>query len=97
MFYFEIYEPRLAREAARQQINPPALRIRVLDHATGEERADSGPMDAADWIQAGRPVIPIALTFPVANMPAGSYTLEVRVAREGEQDAIARSADFEVK
>ena len=96
MFYFEVYEPRLAQAAAGQPVKPPALRIRVLDRATGEEKADSGPMDAADWMQAGNPVIPIALTFPVANMPPGSYTLEVRVAREGEQDAMARRADFEV-
>jgi VWFA-related protein len=97
MFYFEIYEPRLAQGAPGQPIKPPALRIRVLDRATGEEQADSGPMDAADWMQAGNPVIPIALTFPVASLPAGSYTLEVQVTREGELDAMARRADFAVK
>jgi VWFA-related protein len=79
MFYFEIYEPRLALAAAGQPIRPPSIRIRVLDRATGEEKADSGPMDAADWMQAGNPVIPIALTFPVSNLVSGSYTLEVRV------------------
>ena len=39
----------------------------------------------------------IALTFPVSNLAAGSYTLEVRVTHDNGQDAVVRSADFEVK
>jgi hypothetical protein len=97
MFYFEIYEPRLAQATAGQQTKPPAMRIRVLDRATEREEADSGPMDAADWMQAGHPLIPIALTFPVSNLAAGSYTLEVSVTHANGRDTVVRTAEFEVK
>ena len=54
-------------------------------------------MDAADWMQEGNPVIPIALTFPVSTLVAGSYTLEVRVTQNNGESGVVRSADFEVR
>jgi hypothetical protein len=83
LFYFEVYAPSLVKQ--------PAMRIRILNRATGEEKNNSGPMDAGEWMQAGNPVIPIALNLPASNLPAGSYTLEVRV------DTVVRTADFDVK
>jgi VWFA-related protein len=97
LFYFEIYEPRPAPTAAGQPTKPPAIRFRILDRATGQEKSDSGLMDAAGWMQAGNPMIPIALNLPVSNLPAGSYTLEVRVTNDGGQDSLVRRADFEVR
>jgi hypothetical protein len=46
----------------------------------GRRRLDAG----------GNPVIPIVLTFPVASMPAGAHTLEVRVTHDNEQDTVVR-------
>jgi len=97
LFYFEVYEPRLAQTTAGETTRPPAMRIRILDRATGQEKHDSGPMDAGAWMRAGNPVIPIALTLPVSDLPAGSYTLEVHVTHDNGEDAVARSADFDVK
>ena len=91
LFYFEVYEPRLA------QSTPPAMRVRILDRATGEEKKDSGPMDAGGWLQAGIPVIPIALNLPASELPAGSYTLELRVTHDDGRDAVLRTADFDVQ
>jgi hypothetical protein len=96
LFYFEVYEPRLAQTAAGLPMKPPAMRMRILDRATGQEK-NSESMDAGRWIQPGNPVIPIALNLPVSNLPAGSYTLEVRVTGDSGQDAVVRSADFDVK
>jgi len=82
--YFEIYAPHRAA--------PLTPRVRIVDRANGEEQTDSGPMDIRDFIHAGDPVISIALTLPVAKLPAGAYTLEVRVG-----DTVLRTADFDVK
>ena len=96
LFYFEVYEPRLAQATAGQPMKPPAMRFRILDRATGQEK-NSESMDAGGWMQPGNPVIPIALNLPVSNLPAGSYTLEVRVTGDSGPDAVVRSADFDVK
>ena len=97
MFYFEVYEPRLARAAGGRPVKPPTMRMRIIDRGTRQDKVDSGPMDAAVWMQAGNPVIPIALTLPVSDLAAGLYTLEVYVTHDDGQDAVVRSADFEVK
>jgi len=46
---------------------------------------------------AGNPAIPIALNLPVSDLPAGAYTLELRVTGDNGQDAVVRTADFDVK
>jgi hypothetical protein len=88
LFYFEVYDPRLAQAT---------MRVRILDRATGQEKDDSGPMDAGGWMQAGNPVIPIALNLPVSELPAGPYTLELRVTQDNGRDAVVRTADFDVQ
>jgi hypothetical protein len=95
--YFEVYEPRLVRSTAGQAINPPAMRLRILDRATGQEKKDLGHSDAGAWMQTGTPVIPIALKLPVSVLPPGSYTLELRVTDDSGQDAVVRTAEFDVK
>jgi hypothetical protein len=72
------------------------IRIRILDRATAQEKR-SEPIDAGGSMRAGNPVIPIALSLPASSLPVGSYTLEVRVTRDGGQDDVVRSADFDVK
>jgi VWFA-related protein len=89
--YVEVYEPRLAQG---QVIKAPAMRIRVVDRGTRQEKSASGPIDVATWIQTGNPVIPIALKLPISNLPAGSYTVELSVT---DEVTVVRSADFEVK
>ena len=80
--YFEVYG---GGEAT-------AMRLRIVDRATSEERYDSGLIDGAGTDGA---MIPIALPLPAAGMPAGAYTVEVRVTRGKE--ALTRTANFDVK
>ena len=54
-------------------------------------------MDADGWVQAGNPVIPITLNLPASKLPAGGYTLEVRVTHSDGHDAVVRTADFDVR
>jgi len=97
LFYFEVYEPGLAQPA--QTAKPPIanMRVLVLDRATGRQIDDSGTMSAAGWMRPGNPAIPIGLGLPVATLSAGAYTLEVRVTRGNEQEAVVRTADFDVE
>jgi VWFA-related protein len=94
-FYFEVYEPRPAQAGLGAPAQPPMMRTRVLDRATGQEKFDSGPIEVSGWTQAGGGVIPIMLDLPISKLVTGSYTLEVRVTRAN--DAAVRSANFEVK
>jgi len=89
MFYFEVYEPRGEGK--------PVLRMRIVDRATGDEKADSGPASAAEWMRPGNAVIPVALTLPLATLAPGAYRLEVTAGHAGGGDRVLRTADFEVK
>jgi VWFA-related protein len=97
VFYFEVYEPDLPRTTGGQREKLPAIRARILDRATGQEKQDLGPIDVGGFTHTGNVVIPVALDLPVSKLAVGSYTLEVRVTRDGEKDPVVRSADFRVK
>jgi hypothetical protein len=73
------------------------MRMRLLDHATGQEKNDSGVQNASAWLQKGNPVIPIALALPISKLPPGSYRLEVRITQDNGAAAVVRTADFVVK
>jgi len=99
MFYFEAYEPQLDPARTEQQGMAPVftIRIRVLDRTTGQQKSDSGLTNAASYLHPGNPVIPIALVLPTAELPAGDYKLELSVAHDKGQDAVMRTADFEIR
>jgi len=46
LFYFEVYAPSLVKQ--------PAMRIRILNRATGEEKNNSGQMVAYAFDEGGR-------------------------------------------
>jgi VWFA-related protein len=89
--YLEIYDSLLAGA------NPPTfdLGIRVLDRRTGEEK-EAGKFNAADYIRPGNPVAPVMLKFPIASLPPGSYTLEVKAVRSPGNDSAMRTVEFQV-
>ena len=93
-FYFEIYEPLLAAATAASAPGV-GMRIQTLDRATGTQKSDSGVVSVANFMRPGNPVIPIAGNLP-ADLPAGQYRLEVSAVREGTQDAVVRTVDFDV-
>jgi hypothetical protein len=90
--FIEVYEPLLAGP------KPPtvALRVRILDRRTGEQKLDSGPFGVTPYVRPGNPVTPVPLTLPVAGMAAGSYRIEVTALHSSGTDYVVRTADLEV-
>lgn len=88
LLYFEIYDPGP---------RPPTMELTIIDREKGEQKFNSGPIDTTPWISPGSTRIPITMPFPTANLPAGNYTLELRVNHEDGKDEIVRTTDFEVK
>ena len=88
LLYFEIYEPGP---------KPPVIDLSIVDRAKGEQRIDSGPMDISQWTRRGSPRIPISMRLPSADLPPGTYTLEVRVTHDEGRDEVVRTADFDVR
>ena len=91
--YAEIYEPSLAGA------NPAAVsfQYRIVDRASGEVKADSGPpASLASFVRPGNPVIPVATAATIYRLAQGAYRLDVRaVLATGSADVI-RSTDFDV-
>jgi hypothetical protein len=79
--------------------NPPSptMQYRILDKKTGEVKLDSGVGSVASFVRPGNPLVPFATRLAVAELPAGSYRLEVRAANPSVQDAVARTVDFELQ
>jgi hypothetical protein len=92
-FYTEVYDPALGGA------NPssPTMQYRILDKKTGEVKLDSGVGSVASFVRPGNPLVPFATRLAVAELPAGSYRLEVRAANPSVQDAVARTVDFELQ
>jgi hypothetical protein len=88
MLYFEIYEPGP---------KPPVIDLSIVDREKGEQKIDSGPMDTTQWTRPGATRIPITMRFPSADLPAGSYALELRVTHDDGKDEVVRTANFEIK
>jgi VWFA-related protein len=90
-FYVEIYDPLLTGS------NPPKVGIQmmVVDRKTGEKKIDSGG-PAAD-VKAGSALVPLGLRLPVADLPPGSYRLELKAVDSAGNTSQPRTADFEVQ
>lgn len=91
--YFEVYEPLLASAPT----TTVQTELRIIDVKTGELKADSGPRSAADWIQPGKTVIPIADKIEAAKLPPGSYRLEVQASDSAGNSTTWRTRDFLVE
>jgi hypothetical protein len=87
--YFEIYQPLVAGAGAVRL----AMRVRLLDAQSGEERWNSGDVDLSSLAKAGNRVIPVALKLPVAGLPAGNYRGELTVTDSAGGKAV-RSISF---
>lgn len=91
--YAQIYEPHLQDE------NPPQVKIafRVVDNKTAKTVLNSGPIDTADFIQKGNPVIPVALKLRLDDLPPGSYRLDIQALEKGGATTKIRSTNFEAE
>jgi hypothetical protein len=76
-FYTEIYDPSLVNPSPSVHV----IQYRILDGKTGEVKADSGLGNIESFVHAGSPVIPFALSLPLAQLPPGAYRLEVTASR----------------
>ena len=90
-FYVEIYAPALAGP------NPPKVGVQmaIVDRKTGEKKIESG--GAAADAKVGSPLVPLGLKLPVADLPPGSYRLELKGVDSAGNVTQPRTADFEVQ
>ena len=94
-FYFEIYEPLLAADAP--QGDPVvAVQIRALDRKTLQPATDSGLQRLDTKTANSKGVLPESASLSLAQVPAGSYLLEIQV-RDSAGNSVRRVAPFEVE
>jgi hypothetical protein len=91
--YFEVYEPLLVS----QPTTTVQTQLKITDVKTGELKVDTGSRSAADLIQPGKTVIPIAEQIAVNKLPKGSYRLEVQAADSAGKSTVWRAANFTVE
>ena len=91
--YFEVYEPQLAAKSA---INVEA-HMRILDAKTGAVKKNLQSLNAAPYVKAGNPVIPIGRGISLKNLSKGPYRLEVWVSDSTGKKTAARAANFTIE
>jgi hypothetical protein len=94
-FYFEIYEPLLTT-GAPQGAPVVAVQIRALDRKTMQPATDSGLVRLDTKIANSNGVLPVNAIVSLAQVPAGSYLLEIQ-ARDSAGNSVRRVAPFEVE
>jgi VWFA-related protein len=89
--YVEVYDPALSA------LNPPkvAVQMVVMDRKTGEKKIEAA--HAASEAKAGSPLVPVGLRLPVAELPPGSYRLELTGVDTAGNVTQPRTTDFEVQ
>lgn len=93
--YFEVYEPGLLTQTAEK----PAmvgLQIRVLDRATGAQKADSGGFRIPMPEKPTSPVIPWAAKVPLDVLKPGAYRLVIEAA-DTAGSKFVRTAEFTIE
>jgi len=88
--YAQVYEPHMA------DANPPALRVsyQIVDTKTGKSVLSTGLIDASNFAEKGKPVVPVALIVPLDNCPPGNYRLEMQAGEAGGAVSPVRTAEF---
>jgi VWFA-related protein len=94
-FYFEIYEPLLAR-AEPEKRPEVAVQIRTLDRKTLQAKTDSGVIKLNTQTANTSGMLPVSVTMPLTQVETGSYLLEVR-ALDSAGNTVRRVAPFDVE
>ena len=96
-FYTEFYGPALG-SANPPTIDPSVLKMEycILDQKTGGRVGCSAVVSLENFVHPGNPVVPFGTHLPAAQLPAGSYRLEVRAVIPASQETATRTIDFEV-
>src|SRR5579871_1772540 len=95
VFYTELYEPLLVTPDPKTP-TMVAIKVRILDRKTGEQKQDSGFMRVDLPPSTGNPIIALGQKLPVAALEPGSYQLEF-TAEDTANRVIKRTTDFVVK
>ena len=95
IFYVEMYEPLLVTADPKK---PPqfAIRLRVLDRKSGDEKSDTGFLTLEPQPPVGSPKVPMAGKLPVSGLAPGAYKFEFTVTDTANKTA-TRTADFDVR
>ena len=94
-FYLEIYEPLLA--TAEPDKRPVVgLQIRTMDRKTLELKSDSGVIKLDTQTANANGMLPVSVSMPLTQAPAGSYLLEVK-ALDSAGNSARSVAPFEVE
>ncbi|HZU24648.1 MAG TPA: VWA domain-containing protein [Bryobacteraceae bacterium] len=90
--YTEAYDPLLASD------KPPKVQIQyvIFDRKTNEVKINTGLVDAGQFVQAGNPVIPMALKLPVDMLQPGGYRVGMEVRDSAGNKTKIRTIDFDV-
>jgi hypothetical protein len=91
--YYEIYEPLLASAPG----TTVQTRMRIINIKTGALVTDSGLRSAADWMEAGKSVIPVSEQIAAAKLAKGSYRIEVQASDFAGRNTAWRTATFNVE
>jgi hypothetical protein len=91
--YVQGYVPQLT------DANPPKVMVgyRLVDVKTSKTILGSGWQDATNFIQKGKPLVPIALKVPLDNVPAGSYRLDLAVSAGANNTSPMHSVNLDVQ
>jgi len=92
LLYSEIYDSLLTGE------NPPrvVLGYKILERASNKEVFFTKTLAADEFIQKGRPVVPIGMLVMVKDLTPGPYRLVLMAADASGRQAPARSINFDV-
>jgi hypothetical protein len=92
LLYSEIYDSLLSGE------NPPkvVLGYKILERASNKEVFFTKTLSADEFIQKGRPVVPIGMLVMVKDLIPGPYRLVLMAADASGRQAPARSINFDV-
>jgi hypothetical protein len=91
--YFEVYDPQLA---AKSVVSIEA-HLRILDARTGAVRKNLQSVNAAPYVKAGNPVIPIGRGISLKNLSKGAYRLEIRASNSTGKSTPWRAANFTIE
>lgn len=91
--YYEIYEPLLT-SAPETTVR---TRMRIINTTTGALETDTGLRSAADWMEAGKSVIPVSQEVAMKKLTKGSYRIEVQASDSTGRSTPWRTATFTVE
>jgi hypothetical protein len=93
--YFEVYEPELLN-STRQKPVVVGLQVRVLERASGAQKADSGGYRIPIPDKPTSPVIPWGAKIPIEELKPGAYFVVIDAMDSAGRNKV-RTAEFVIE